>query len=758
MKQETEGDVDNVDFLMLKLGPEKIKTETEASMEPTSSKDLPGVSSTQIITSPALIATSSANKSSVMTPPKQSPPQPPLSSGGSNGKNKACNWVPENGKVCGKTFSKSYNLTVHMRMHKEVRPRPFQCSLCDQTFRQKAHLQRHEKTHGIGTKMTQAAQKARGSKSKGSLGNSEKIVPNLTTDPKDKEMIEPPIKITVLDRNSEKVRDKANEDKSHCSDSDIDIAEMLMDSDTSDDDEDEKLAVKSKESTQKQRNIEHRKEVIATLSALNVNKSKQKELSATLAIIVPDAQSKKNAETVSEDRNETVNLAVNEEKRQWSSDDSKPQRKRAIPTRFTDYQTKVLHSHALSAIIESKKTADKVGKKEMVNGEKHQRLSDDSIREPFAEIAAEEQNTDEKLHKKKRKGGQTRKNEGDFACEVVDCGYRTRYRGNLERHCKRWVHYSSQVTKATRTLKKRPSDDSIREPLTDIAAHGAEEQKADEKLHKKKRRMGRPPRNEGQFACEVVNCGYRTKNHGNLKIHCKRWSHYSSQVTKAKRTLKKQARGKYEENEKLSMGHDKTKDGKESTTKNGKSQSQQWFDGTRYKCGLCGRNDYKDSDHLRNHIRDAHKIKSSSKKRQSMILISISSHTCKICERQVVRNRQAIRSHMRLRHNMTFVEYDTRFMLNSENDEQIDNAISVVDKSMDVTGEDQPHLQNAETKENQEVMSYSDEAVENQVNESMDVDIVKEEIQQSEVNSIFSNSTPQDACLKISGVIGGITF
>ena len=68
------------------------------------------------------------------------------------GNNKTCNWVFENGEVCGKTFSKSYNLVVHMRMHEDVRP--FGCSLCDQTFRQKAHLQRHETTHGIGVKIS----------------------------------------------------------------------------------------------------------------------------------------------------------------------------------------------------------------------------------------------------------------------------------------------------------------------------------------------------------------------------------------------------------------------------------------------------------------------------------------------------------------------------------------------------------------------------------------------------------------------------
>ena len=74
---------------------------------------------------------------------------------------KTCNWVFENGQVCGKTFSKSYNLVVHMRMHEDIRP--FACTLCDQTFRQKAHLQRHETTHGIHTKSFYRNPPAKGS-------------------------------------------------------------------------------------------------------------------------------------------------------------------------------------------------------------------------------------------------------------------------------------------------------------------------------------------------------------------------------------------------------------------------------------------------------------------------------------------------------------------------------------------------------------------------------------------------------------------
>ena len=46
---------------------------------------------------------------------------------------KTCNWVLENGEVCGKSFAKSYNLAVHMQMHQDIRP--FGCSFCDKTFR-----------------------------------------------------------------------------------------------------------------------------------------------------------------------------------------------------------------------------------------------------------------------------------------------------------------------------------------------------------------------------------------------------------------------------------------------------------------------------------------------------------------------------------------------------------------------------------------------------------------------------------------------
>ena len=48
-----------------------------------------------------------------------------------------------------------------MRMHQDIRP--FPCGVCEQTFRQKAHLQRHEATHGIDSQANRKKRKRPGS-------------------------------------------------------------------------------------------------------------------------------------------------------------------------------------------------------------------------------------------------------------------------------------------------------------------------------------------------------------------------------------------------------------------------------------------------------------------------------------------------------------------------------------------------------------------------------------------------------------------
>ena len=46
-------------------------------------------------------------------------------------------------------------------MHQDIRP--FPCGVCEQTFRQKAHLQRHEATHGIDSTANRKKRKRPGS-------------------------------------------------------------------------------------------------------------------------------------------------------------------------------------------------------------------------------------------------------------------------------------------------------------------------------------------------------------------------------------------------------------------------------------------------------------------------------------------------------------------------------------------------------------------------------------------------------------------
>ena len=43
-----------------------------------------------------------------------------------------------------------------------------------------------------------------------------------------------------------------------------------------------------------------------------------------------------------------------------------------------------------------------------------------------------------------------RKGEGGFACDGADCGYRSKSRSNLVRHCQRLSHYSAYLAKTAR--------------------------------------------------------------------------------------------------------------------------------------------------------------------------------------------------------------------------------------------------------------------------------------------------------------------
>jgi hypothetical protein len=53
-----------------------------------------------------------------------------------------CLWPLENNQVCGKTFSKKFNLKTHLKIHRGEKS--FSCNRCKMTFSQKHHLKKHE--------------------------------------------------------------------------------------------------------------------------------------------------------------------------------------------------------------------------------------------------------------------------------------------------------------------------------------------------------------------------------------------------------------------------------------------------------------------------------------------------------------------------------------------------------------------------------------------------------------------------------------
>ena len=87
---------------------------------------------------------------------------------------------------------------------------------------------------------------------------------------------------------------------------------------------------------------------------------------------------------------------------------------------------------------------------------------------------------------------------GKFECETLKCGYKTNSHSNLLRHYRRRTHCSASIGKTSR--KQYIPRPSLR-------------------------------KNEGEFFCDTMDCGYRTKRRGHLKVHCNDFSHHSSSLS-----------------------------------------------------------------------------------------------------------------------------------------------------------------------------------------------------------------------------------
>ena len=125
-----------------------------------------------------------------------------------------------------------------------------------------------------------------------------------------------------------------------------------------------------------------------------------------------------------------------------------------------------------------------------------------------------------------------RKNEGEYACDTTDCGYRTKKKWSLQEHCRQLSHISLFIPNQTAPMES---------PQGEI----------------------RWRNNEGKFACESAECGYRTDNRSSLRDHCQRKSHQSSCLAQDKSPKAEQLNVKCEPCGKVfetRLGYDRHKD------------------------------------------------------------------------------------------------------------------------------------------------------------------------------------------------------
>ena len=255
------------------------------------------------------------------------------------------------------------------------------------------------------------------------------------------------------------------------------------------------------------------------------------------------------------------------------------------------------------------------------------------------------------------------------------------------RHCQRLSHYSAYLAKTARTslplpeyLKAENRPEGLRE---EEGADGDRQEEEEEEEEEAEMEVGKSENvSEEESAAAVKEQeemrdddaakGGRSRNESassfyNLKHEPSKALPLSIQKKqkegendKMDRVASIATERKVNKNRSLSMEKE-DKEGNESP----------WYDGTRYKCTVCKRCDFKDMDVLGHHHRTVHKMKPKRGKGKSswadkIVCLYLSDHNCRICGTKVLLNRMDIRNHVRDKHQMQFVVYESRFKLNSK--------------------------------------------------------------------------------------------
>ena len=120
-------------------------------------------------------------------------------------------------------------------------------------------------------------------------------------------------------------------------------------------------------------------------------------------------------------------------------------------------------------------------------------------------------------------------NESIFGCESGGCGYSTKRKGDLKKHCKRYSHQFPLLTDATSSLHGRnraTKSVKFQQSLTGDDLDLIEEVNEQDAAYQEEV----PNKGEVKYECGSEDCTFTTKWKMNLSRHCRKFSHLPSLV------------------------------------------------------------------------------------------------------------------------------------------------------------------------------------------------------------------------------------